>query len=99
DRTGLVVVLVLLVLGVEREAIEADYRASEGQLWAGREERVEEARAMGLDEGFVGCEEGFVGGVMGWLEERWGGVEGYLGHCGVEREEMEGVRRVLLASS
>ncbi|KAF2767405.1 protein-tyrosine phosphatase [Teratosphaeria nubilosa] len=96
DRTGLVVVLVLLLLGVDQEAIEKDYCASEAELLPERTERLKEIRAMGLDERFAGCEAGFVRAVTGWLGERWGGVEGYLGHCGVGREEREGVRAVLL---
>ena len=48
DRTGLVVLLVLLVLEVPVADIVADYRASEGELQVEMEERISELRKGGL---------------------------------------------------
>lgn len=97
DRTGLVALLVSLLCGASREAVERDYMRSERELEPEREERVKEIAKIGLPASFAGCEEGWVGVVCGWLEREWGGVEGYLlKACGVEGEVLEGVRRVLM---
>lgn len=98
DRTGLVVLLVCLVCGVGAEGLEEDYMRSEVELAPEREARVREIAKIGLPAGFAGCEEGWVGVVCGWLEREWGGVGGYLeGACGVERDTVESVRKVLVA--
>lgn len=98
DRTGLVVLLVCLLCGVGTEAVDADYMLSGEELAPEREERVREIAKIGLPAEFAGCEEGWVGVVGGWLEEEWGGVEGYLERgCGVKQETVEGVRSILMA--
>lgn len=78
DRTGLVVLLVCLLCGVGRDAVEGDYMRSDVELEPEREARVKEIAKIGLPAGFAGCEEGWVGVVSGWLDGEWGGVEGYL---------------------
>lgn len=78
------------------EGCRVDYLRSETELEGEREGRVREVARLGLGRGFVGCEEGWVGVVCSWLEEEWGGVEAYLvGACGVRKEMVEGVRRIL----
>lgn len=97
DRTGLVVLLVALVCGASEAGVERDYLRSGEELEGEREERVREIGRIGLPAAFAGVEEGWVGVVCRWLEEEWGGVEGYLrGACGVSGEVIEGVRRVLV---
>lgn len=78
DRTGLVVVLVLLLLGVGSQAIAADYVASERELEVEKEERLVEIGKVGLGGKFAGCPRGFVEDVVGELEGKYGGVERYL---------------------
>ena len=98
DRTGLVVLLVALVCGASEEGVERDYLRSGVELEGEREERVREIGKIGLPASFAGVEEGWVGVVCRWLGEEWGGVEGYLERaCGVSREAIEGVRRILVA--
>ncbi|KAK2806893.1 hypothetical protein FQN51_005693 [Onygenales sp. PD_10] len=111
DRTGLAVILLLLLVNagapaagadggeegiIPLSAITTDYRASEKELVPELEERVEEMRAMGLPEEFALCPGGFVGEVVRWLEEGYGGVRGYLAAVGVEEEVVERVRRLLV---
>ena len=60
DRTGLVVLLLLLLLKVPKAAIIADYRASERELKAEMEERISDLRKAGLEKDFARCPEGFV---------------------------------------
>ncbi|KAF4550311.1 Hypothetical protein D9617_18g035020 [Elsinoe fawcettii] len=89
DRTGLMVLLLLMLCGVEERACEMDYLASEKGLAAEREERIKEIEEVGMPVEWVDCERGWVGKVRSFIEERWGGVEGYLVWCGVKREEVE----------
>lgn len=95
DRTGLVVLLVLLLLRVPREAIDQDYMLSEQELVSEREERMVQIRAIGLPDGFAGCAEGWVDAVSKCIDEEYGGIEAYLGRCGVTKEHMERVKKIL----
>lgn len=99
DRTGLIAILVLLLCGVPVEAIDRDYRASEKELVSGRAERVKQMKEIGLGEEFAGCPEGFVQGIVEFLEQGWGGVEGYLGSVGVDEKMRKGVRDCLMVKS
>lgn len=95
DRTGLVVLLVLLLLGVEKEAIDVDYMLSERELKGEREERLVQIRAIGLPDEFAGCAEGWVEEVSRCIQEEYGGIEAYLERCGVTREQQERIRKIL----
>ena len=99
DRTGLSVILVLLLCEIPVSAIAADYRASEKELVPEREERVRDITAMGLGEEFAGCPEGFVESVVGFLEETYGGTGKYLEAIGVSEEVKGAVRRNLMVSA
>ncbi|KAJ5130136.1 uncharacterized protein N7515_006175 [Penicillium bovifimosum] len=96
DRTGLVVLLVLLLVGmVPTDAMVDDYSRSEGELVSEFEERLEEIRAIGLDEEYTRCPDGFVEKTVGFLE-RFGGVRGYLERIGIGLELQERIRGMLL---
>jgi protein-tyrosine phosphatase len=99
DRTGLIILLVLLLCGVGPEAAEKDYVTSEKELEPEREERLEDIKKVGLDESFAGCPPDFVGTVIKHLDERYGGVEKYLTQIGVGEEAQQTVRAVMLIES
>ncbi|KAK5107361.1 hypothetical protein LTR62_001341 [Meristemomyces frigidus] len=96
DRTGLTVLLVLMLCGIPVEAIEADYQVSERELERERREKVVEIEGIGLPESFADCEPGWAGKVGGWVEGRYRGVEKFLEGCGVGREVQGRVREVLM---
>ncbi|KAJ5954342.1 Tyrosine/serine-protein phosphatase IphP-type [Penicillium viridicatum] len=97
DRTGLVVLLMLLLVGgVPVEAIVDDYSRSELELVSEFEERMEEIRAIGLGEDYTRCPTGFVSDTIEYLETRYGGVRGYLERVGVGSEMQERVRAKFL---
>ena len=97
DRTGLVVLLLLLLCGVPEDGVEGDYMASQARLAGERAEKVAEVRSIGLPEGFADCEVGWVGKVRGWIEGERGGVEAYLWEwCGVSEEVRQRVRGILV---
>lgn len=96
DRTGLIILLILLLCGVGQEAAEGDYAMSERELEPEREERLEEIRKVGLDETFAGCPADFVETVVNHLDERYGGVEKYLTGIGVGEQAQQRVRAIIL---
>ncbi|KAJ5774604.1 hypothetical protein N7457_009500 [Penicillium paradoxum] len=74
DRTGLVVLLMLLLAGtVPVDAIVDDYSRSELELVPEFEERMEEIRAIGLDEDYTRCPPDFVKATTEYLDSRYGG--------------------------
>ncbi|KAJ5834319.1 Tyrosine/serine-protein phosphatase IphP-type [Penicillium robsamsonii] len=97
DRTGLVVLLMLLLVGgIPVDAIVDDYSRSELELVSEFEERMEEIRAIGLGEDYTRCPPGFVAETTQYLESRYGGVRGYLERVGVGFEMQERIRRKFL---
>lgn len=97
DRTGLTILLVLMLCGVDLQAGERDYMMSQEELQIEREERVAEIASIGLPEWFADCDPEFVREVTRHVEERYGGIERYLEGCRVDGEMREKVRRMLLA--
>ena len=96
DRTGLVVLLLLLLCKVPSDIINADYIASERELMSEREERVREMKDVGFTEDFADCPSDWVEGVIAHIKEVYGGVENYLRRTGVDDEMQARIRNVLL---
>ncbi|KAE8376823.1 protein-tyrosine phosphatase-like protein [Aspergillus bertholletiae] len=97
DRTGLVVLMLLLLTGVvSDEAITADYVRSEPELVVEVEERMKEIRKLGLSEDYTKCPAGFTMEIKRHLE-RYGGVEGYLSFVGVGEKKLDAIRDALVA--
>jgi len=96
DRTGLIILLVLLLVAAPRECISKDYVMSEAELQPEKEERMKEISSIGLTEDFAGCPPDFVEKLANHLEQRYGGVEGYLKTIRVTSEQQQQVRNILL---
>lgn len=96
DRTGLVILLLLLLCKVPPGIINADYMASERELGSEREERVREMKNAGFTEDFADCSSGWVEGVVGHINDVYGGVESYLRGIGVDGEMQAGIRNILM---
>ncbi|PYH76116.1 putative tyrosine/serine protein phosphatase [Aspergillus uvarum CBS 121591] len=98
DRTGLIILLLLLLTGaVTQAAIRADYVLSEGELVVEVEERMKEIRMLGLSEDYTKCPDGFTAQICAHLDTKYGGVEGYLKQVGVDQLDLERIRKSLLA--
>ncbi|BCR83790.1 putative tyrosine/serine protein phosphatase [Aspergillus chevalieri] len=97
DRTGLVILLLLFLTHVPENAISEDYMRSEPELMVEAEERLREIRAMGIPEEYIKCPAGFTRAIRGYLEEKYGGIEGYLEIVGVGRETQKRIKERLLA--
>lgn len=96
DRTGLTVLLVLMLLGVSVEAIDRDYVLSQTELLPERKEKLEEIHSIGLPDEFADCPEDWVTKVCEHIDAEYGGIEGYLTRCGVTPQMQDNVRSILL---
>jgi protein-tyrosine phosphatase len=83
DRTGITVLLVLMLLGVEEAAIERDYLRSEPELLPEREGKLEDIHSIGLGDEFADCPPDFVSTVCGHINEKYGSIEEYFNSIGV----------------
>jgi protein-tyrosine phosphatase len=85
DRTGLVAAMLLSLAGVAPDDIAADYAATDEQLAKQYEIWINEAeparQAAIRDE--LHCPPDRILGVLEYLDQRWGGVEGYLEASGM----------------
>ncbi|KAL1761560.1 protein-tyrosine phosphatase-like protein [Schizophyllum commune] len=98
DRTGITIILLLLLCEVDLNIIRADYMATEGELEPVMDKRLNELHALALPDEFLGCPPGFVDGVAAWLQEQHGGIEGYLQSIGVNSETITRGKANLLAA-
>lgn len=97
DRTGLIVLVMLLLAGerVPVAAIADDYGRSELELVPEFEERIREIRALGLGEEYTRCPPGFVDATIEYFSVKYGGVGGYLAGIGIDGEMQDRIRRKL----
>ena len=93
DRTGISILLVLLLLGVSLEAIEHDYLLSDPELLPERESRLQEIHAIGLTDDFAGCSPDFVSAISRHITEKFGSVKQYLLCIGVSEEIQDKIKR------
>jgi protein-tyrosine phosphatase len=97
DRTGLIVMLVLFLLGADQQAIDKDYILSESELLPEREERMKEISSIGLTEQFAVCPPDVVSSVHSHITEKYGTTEKYLEYTGVSREAIDRLKKMLSA--
>ena len=95
DRTGIIILLVLLLCDVDVEAITQDYVRSEPELEPEKAARMEEISSIGLDESFAGCPPDFCEEVLQHLKLSYGGLHNYLRTIGVDQSQQERIRTVL----
>jgi protein-tyrosine phosphatase len=95
DRTGLIVMLVLFLLGADQTAIDEDYRLSESELLPEREQRMKEIRSIGLTEQFAVCPPDVVSSVHSHIKEKYGTTEKYLEYTGVSKEAVDRLKRIM----
>jgi len=95
DRTGLVVMLLLILLGIDKSVIHQDYMRSMEELKPEREERLKEIRTIGLTDEFADCDEKLVNTVINHINDKFGNVDAYLESCGVDSEMQDALKRIL----
>jgi len=96
DRTGLIILLVLLLAGSRMDAISKDYIKSEAELLPEKEERMKEISSIGLREDFAGCPDEFVEKTTKHIEMKYSGVEKYLSSIGVTPNQQQELRSILV---
>ncbi|RYO84368.1 hypothetical protein DL766_007655 [Monosporascus sp. MC13-8B] len=87
DRTGLVVALVLMILGVPTEAINHDYLLSRDGLRSEKEARMAEIKEIGLTPEWGDTPKDFVARLEQHVATRYNGVNGYLDEIGFGNAE------------
>lgn len=97
DRTGLIVILVLFLLGASTEAVMEDYMLSEPELLPEKASRMKEIQSIGLTEHFATCPEDLVKRVHQHIVDRYGSVMKYLLGVGVTLEMQERIKGILAA--
>lgn len=91
DRTGLSVVLLLLLLEMPLGAVSADYLSSERELLPEKESRIREISEMGLSEDFAGCPPDFVSEIHDHISRAYGSVQGYFDRIGVDQAKQQAI--------
>ncbi|KAI6353995.1 hypothetical protein MCOR25_008816 [Pyricularia grisea] len=95
DRTGMVVILILMILGVPLAAIEHDYRLSDEGLMSEKDERMAEIREIGLTDNWAVVAPDMIPAVANHLESRYGGLESYLDRIGFSKDERTKLKELL----
>ncbi len=102
DRTGVVAAVVLGLVGVERDAIVADYHATAGAISAFVDwlmtEYPDQIDAMTRQPPeYLEAPAEAMSGFLGAVDARWGSMEGLADHLGVAPATVSQLRQTLLA--
>jgi protein-tyrosine phosphatase len=97
DRTGMVAAMSLALAGVDVDAIAADYAETDSQMATKYEEWLAAASPDQLEDmrEDLRCPPERIAGVLERLDERWGGVEGYLLAAGVTSTDISALKAKL----
>ncbi|KAI9880419.1 MAG: hypothetical protein M1830_003459 [Pleopsidium flavum] len=96
DRTGLVVMLLLLMLDIPFDAIAYDYVASEAELLSEKEARMQEIVEIGLTEEFAWTPPDFVMKVTQHINTQYGGLLSYFQRIGIGNKTQEKIDSILI---
>jgi protein-tyrosine phosphatase len=99
DRTGLIIMLVLMILGAPSAAISYDYRLTDEALTRDKEQheqRLREIRELGLPDEFGDTAPAMVPQMEKYLVSKYGGLDGYLDLIGFGEESRGRLRQLLL---
>ncbi|KAG5946147.1 hypothetical protein E4U53_006624 [Claviceps sorghi] len=96
DRTGLITILVLMILGTPLDAIEHDYSLTNVALEAERAQMLSQVREIGLTDDWVTTSPAMVRGLQKHLNLRYGGLEAYLDSIGFDADMRTSLCELLL---
>jgi len=102
DRTGIVVAMALTIAGVEADVIAADYALTEGRLEEASRaflETVTDERTREILRALQPTPASNMLRVLDHLDERYGGVEGYLRAGGMSTDQLAALRNRLVVTS
>lgn len=95
DRTGVVAMLLLDLAGVPDKWIVEDYVATDAFMRGSFEEQAQvlSRRGIRVPSYALRADKENIVYALACLKTRFGGAENYLLSCGVERSQLEGIRR------
>ncbi|KAK5993185.1 hypothetical protein PT974_06613 [Cladobotryum mycophilum] len=96
DRTGLICVLILTILGIPIPAIEHDYFLSDAGLISQREVMLKEISEVDLTEEWMQTAKDMITEGERHLTEHYGGIDNYLDRIGFDQVRRDKLREVLL---
>jgi len=96
DRTGLVIALVLLTLGIPREAIEYDYALTDAGIESQRADMLADLKRYGLDDTWASTAPDMIAAMEAHLRDEYGGLDAYLDGTGFGQTERTRLREMLL---
>jgi protein-tyrosine phosphatase len=97
DRTGLVIAIVLLLCDVPRPLIIQDYVKTQKGLEAQRDVMVQEMAKTGLDPTFSDAPEEVIVNTLKYLDDKYGGAEGYVKKYELQDDEIRTLRAIFVA--
>jgi protein-tyrosine phosphatase len=95
DRTGLVTALVMMLLDVPVEDINADYLRSNRELQPMYPSIVNDMAKVGLADDFALCPPQLVFALKSHIDQKYGGIELYLQAAGVTLDQQDKVKQIL----
>lgn len=105
DRTGIIVMVLMMLAGCSTEDIAEEYHRSEEGLGSGWKKRTIErlivtptfaGRDRGAIERLVGARKEVMEDVVAMIGQEWGGIEGFLGQeMQVSKQVLEKSKRAL----
>lgn len=98
DRTGLVSAMLLAMAGVSRDAIASDFAQTDVQLATKYQQWITDTAPDRRDamRNDLRCPPDRILGVLTFLDQKWGGVEGYLEASGMTAGTIERVGEKLV---
>ncbi|ROT43127.1 hypothetical protein SODALDRAFT_327296 [Sodiomyces alkalinus F11] len=96
DRTGLVIALIVMIVGVPMPAIEHDYALSDVGLVQDKKQRLEELREIDLPDDWHSTAPGMIAAISEHLTHRYGGLNCYLDAIGFGLTERSQLRERVL---
>jgi len=98
DRTGLIIALLLLTLGVPESVVLLDYAKSEVELKFGREQGAlkGELEDYLVKDDVIASSAQTMEDTLRYLDTRYGGIRKYLHIIGITRREVHEIRKNLL---
>ncbi|KAJ6463343.1 protein-tyrosine phosphatase-like protein [Mycena sanguinolenta] len=97
DRSGLIIMLVLFILGVPLEEVAADYALSNEGLAPVRASMIKEVEEIGMGADYTKAPPEVVETVWNFLHTEYGGVDEYLDLIEFGEEKRRVLRKLLLA--
>lgn len=99
DRTGVIAMLLLRLAGVPEEIIVADYSVSAENMKSVFEEqrKIFQQKGIEVPEVLLSSPKEEMEKTLDYLKSTWGDVETYLKECGVEVEDLEELKKILVA--